>query len=115
MNKWKKIAGTHPYFWFNTHIPWVVPPPSNSHHQDYYIFSRDPYKPSFATVTGRGDNPKFLPKKTPQKFPQVGHNHHSYCTRHRWDGGGLNVQTRQTPKKTVGGWLLMALCQSTWN
>ena len=21
-------------------IPWVVPPPSNSHHQDYYIFSR---------------------------------------------------------------------------
>ncbi len=27
-------------------------------HQDYYIFrSGDPYKPSFATVTGRGDNP----------------------------------------------------------
>ena len=21
-------------------INWVVPPPSNSHHQDYYIFSR---------------------------------------------------------------------------
>ena len=43
-------------------IPWVVPPPSNSHHQDYYIFSRDPYKPSFATVTGRGDNPNHSPK-----------------------------------------------------
>ena len=40
-------------------IIWVVPPPSNSHHQDYHIFSRDPYKPSFATVTGRGDNPSY--------------------------------------------------------
>ena len=38
-------------------IIWVVPLPSNSDHQDYYMFSRDPYKPSFATVTGRGDNP----------------------------------------------------------
>ncbi len=29
-----------------------------SHHQDYDIFRiGDPYKPSFATVTGRGDNP----------------------------------------------------------
>ena len=34
---------------------WVVPPPSNSDHQDYYIFSRDPYKPSFATgILGGG-------------------------------------------------------------
>ena len=41
-------------------ICWVVPPPSNSHHQDYYIFSRDPYKPSLATVTGTGDNPSDL-------------------------------------------------------
>ncbi len=40
-------------------IVWVVPPPSNSYHQDYYIFSRDPYKPSFATVTGRWDNPNY--------------------------------------------------------
>ena len=35
-------------------------PPSQdaSHHQDYYIFSRGSRtKPSFATVTGRGDNP----------------------------------------------------------
>ncbi len=38
-------------------IFWVVPPPSNSDHQDYYIL---PYKPSFATVTGRGDNPRYL-------------------------------------------------------
>ena len=38
---------------------WVVPPPSNSHHQDYYILVGDPYKPSFATVTGRGDNPSY--------------------------------------------------------
>ena len=22
-------------------IPWVYPPPSNSHHQEYYIFSRE--------------------------------------------------------------------------
>ena len=41
-------------------LNWVVPPPSNSHHQDYYIFSRGSQpKPSFATVTGRGDNPRF--------------------------------------------------------
>ncbi len=45
-------------------ISWVVPPPSNSHHQDYYIFSRDPYKPSLATVTGRGDNPNHIPVTT---------------------------------------------------
>ena len=39
-----------------------TPPPSNSHHQDYYIFSREsrnPYKPSFATVTGWGVDPIF--------------------------------------------------------
>ena len=23
------------------HIPWVWPPPSKSHHQDHYIFSRE--------------------------------------------------------------------------
>ena len=35
---------------------------SNSHHQDYYCICLvgDPYKPSFATVTGRGDNPRHL-------------------------------------------------------
>ena len=31
-----------------------------SHHQDYYIFSRGSQpKPSFATVTRRGDNPNY--------------------------------------------------------
>ena len=40
-------------------ILWVVPLPSNIYHQDYYIFSRGSQpKPSFATVTGRGDNPR---------------------------------------------------------
>ena len=37
-------------------------PPSQdaSHHQDYEPFLvGDPSKPSFATVTGRGDNPRF--------------------------------------------------------
>ena len=29
-----------------------LPPPSNSYHQDYYILVGDPYKLSFATVTG---------------------------------------------------------------
>ena len=35
---------------------WVVPPPSKSHHQDYYIFSREPlaYKPSFPLLLGGG-------------------------------------------------------------
>ena len=41
-------------------IHWVVPLPSNSHHQDCYVFSRGSRtKPSFATVTGRGDNPNY--------------------------------------------------------
>ena len=58
-------------------VTWVVPPPSNSHHQDYYIFCRDPYKPSLATVTGRGDNPncnhqpeRSAPNKTTPFDPQ---------------------------------------------
>ena len=39
---------------------WVVPLPSNSDHQDYYIFSRESQpKPSFATITGKGDNPRY--------------------------------------------------------
>ena len=39
-------------------IPWVVPPASNSHHQDYSIFNRESQpKPLFVTITGRGDNP----------------------------------------------------------
>ena len=58
-------------------ICWVLPPPSNSHHQDYYIFSRESQpKPSFATVTGRGDNPRYVtfaglgtPKFHPEKDP----------------------------------------------
>ncbi len=42
------------------YISLVWPPPCNSDHQDYYMFgrgSRDPYKPLFATVTGRGPYP----------------------------------------------------------
>ena len=41
---------------------WVVPPPSNSHHQDYYIFSRGSQpKPSFATIASwEGGQPKIL-------------------------------------------------------
>ena len=41
----------------HTHVIWVGALPSNSHHQDFYIISMDPYKPSFATITGKGDNP----------------------------------------------------------
>ena len=34
---------------------WVVPPPSKSHHQDYYIFSRESQpKPSFPLLLGGG-------------------------------------------------------------
>ena len=52
-------------------MTWVVPLPSNSHHQGCYVFSRGSHpKPSFATATtGRGDNPNydqlFFLKKTP--------------------------------------------------
>ena len=43
-------------------ITWVVPPPSNSDHQDYYIFSRESRtKPSFPLLLGGGttDNPSY--------------------------------------------------------
>ena len=42
--------------WHDMTRSWVVPPPSNSHHQDYYIFSRGSQpKPSFATgILGGG-------------------------------------------------------------
>ena len=36
----------------------VAPSQDSSDHQDYYIFSRDPHKPSYATVAGRGPTPK---------------------------------------------------------
>ena len=43
-------------------IIWVVPPPSNSHHQDYYIFSRGSQpKPSFATgILGGGTTQRII-------------------------------------------------------
>ena len=42
--------GVGSLFVYSMPICWVVPPPSNSHHQDYYIFSRGSQpKPSFAT------------------------------------------------------------------
>ena len=41
-----------------------------SPHQDYYTFSRDPYKSSFATVTGRGDKPKGYP---PGELSHISH------------------------------------------
>ena len=43
--------------------------PSNSQHQDYDISSRGSRtKPSFATVTGRGDNPSYSRKQTKKKI-----------------------------------------------
>ena len=43
---------------------WVVPLPSSSHHQDSFKIVvdvvGDPHKPSFATNTGTGDNPKYV-------------------------------------------------------
>ncbi len=38
----------------------LPPTQDSSHHQDYYIFSRESQpKPSFATVTGRGVDPRY--------------------------------------------------------
>ena len=47
---------------YNLSIAWVVPLQSDSHHQDHHILVGDPYKPSFATVTGKGDNPEYYTK-----------------------------------------------------
>ena len=40
-------------------IPWVIPFPSTSHHQDKFpcIFRGLQAKPLFATIAGKGDNP----------------------------------------------------------
>ena len=48
-------------------ISWVVPPPSNSHHQDCYVFSRGSQpKPSFATgiLGGGSSNPSYVTLRT---------------------------------------------------
>ena len=40
----------------------LPPPPSDSHHQDNSIFSRESQaKPSFVTVTGLGVDRKYIP------------------------------------------------------
>ena len=44
----------------NCGISWVWPLPSNSDHQDYSILVGNPYKPVFATVTGKGPHPRFF-------------------------------------------------------
>ena len=41
-------------------ISWVVPLPSNSDHQDYYIFSRESQNIFISTITGKGGNPKHI-------------------------------------------------------
>ncbi len=38
---------------------WVVPLPVTVTTRIVTFLVGDPYKPSFATVTGRGDNPKY--------------------------------------------------------
>ena len=49
--------------WCYIIISWVVPPPRIPVTTRIIIFLvGDPYKPSFATVTGRGDNPKYISK-----------------------------------------------------
>lgn len=43
---------------------WVVPLPSQSHHQDYHIYRiRDPYKPSFALLFRRGGTTQNIDQK----------------------------------------------------
>ena len=44
------------------YIYWVLPPPSNSHHQDYYMFNRESQpKPSFATgILGGANHPIYI-------------------------------------------------------
>ena len=57
-----KLHGCHFFLFVGFHsvLIWVVPLPSNSDHQDYFMFSRGfQAKPSFATITGKGDNPSF--------------------------------------------------------
>ena len=52
---------------------WVVPLPSNSHHQDHYFFSRGSQpKPSFATgILGGGTTQVFLRKGGGGPFKMV--------------------------------------------
>ena len=62
-------------------------PPSQdaSHHQDFYVFSRgsrDPYKPSLATVTGKGEQPKGYPSRNECFMIQVLHTSPNKTCRH---------------------------------
>ena len=54
-------------------------PPSQdaSDHQDYFMFRPgDSYKPSFATITGKGDNPIYCYDQRPKRVGDDGkHNH----------------------------------------
>ena len=76
-------------------ILWVVPPPSKSHHQDYYIFSRESQpKPSFATgILGGGTTQPILgsvssPIYDPTNQGSIGHSFASkYSQTTSWDHG----------------------------
>ena len=64
---------------FSRRIHWNYPPPSNSHHQDYYIFNRESLpKPSFVTVIGRGVD---LTYTFPKHWKQCGHAEAWCCDR----------------------------------
>ena len=48
---------------YTLHLYILGCPPSQdaSDHQDYFMFRiGDSYKPSFATITGKGDNPMYI-------------------------------------------------------
>ena len=69
---WSNInqIGWFPWKWMKKQTksatPWVVPP-SKSHHQDYYIFSRESQpKPWFPLLLGRGLG--VVPQATPKHF-----------------------------------------------
>ena len=95
-------------------IFWVVPPPSNSHHQDYYIFSRGSQpKPSFATgIVGGVVQPKLSYRLPEGKFsihPFRAFRHVLRWSAKRrlerlpWDRGGVGE---------LASWLSVGVCVS---
>ncbi len=79
VRQWRGTKHTNLVKWNHiSHTYHLGCPPSQdaSHHQDYYIFSRGSQpKPSFATVTGRGDNPTYHHHSTTFHQPMSSWNH----------------------------------------
>ena len=101
-------------------IHWMWPPPSNSDHQDYYIFSRESlYKPSFTTVTGRGPYPSythFLNNWTNVQCKKNTFIHHVTSQDIVWERKNVSKQIKKwgSSKSEINRWYTNQLMVNCW-